>query len=41
MASVPSYKLRELREHLRSRHALDGVPQFDGYGAVLRQAVTA
>lgn len=41
MASVPSYKLRELREHLRSRHVLDGVPQFDGYGAVLRQAVTA
>jgi fatty acid desaturase len=41
MASVPSYKLRELREHLRCRHALDSVPQFDGYGAVLRHAVAA
>lgn len=41
MASVPSYKLRELRQHLRRRHALDGVPQFDGYAAVLRHAVSA
>ncbi|MDG2047537.1 MAG: fatty acid desaturase family protein [Halioglobus sp.] len=41
MASVPSYKLRELRQHLRRRHALDDVPQFDGYGAVLRHAVSA
>ena len=41
MASVPCYKLRELRELLRSRHALDGVPEFRGYGALLRHVVVA
>jgi len=41
MASVPCYKLRELREHLRARHALDGVRQFRGYGELLRHVVTA
>lgn len=41
MASVPCYKLRELREHLRSRHALDEVPQFRGYGALLRHVVVS
>ena len=41
MASVPCYKLSELRELLRSRHALDGVPEFRGYGALLRHVVTA
>jgi len=41
MASVPCYQLRELRELLRSRHALDGVPEFRGYGALLRHVVTA
>ncbi|SRR6056297_388631 len=39
MASVPCYRLRELREHLRRRHALDDVPVFRGYGQVLRHAV--
>ncbi|HEY6132136.1 MAG TPA: fatty acid desaturase family protein [Halioglobus sp.] len=39
MASVPCYKLRELRQHLRSRHALDEVPEFHGYGALLRHVV--
>jgi fatty acid desaturase len=41
MASVPCYKLGELREHLRSRNALENVPEFYGYGAVLRHVVTA
>ncbi len=41
MASVPCYRLRELREHLRRKHALDGVPEFDGYGALLRHVVAA
>jgi fatty acid desaturase len=41
MASVPCYKLRELREHLRRRHALDQVPEFHGYGALLRHVVVA
>jgi fatty acid desaturase len=41
MASVPCYKLRELREHLRRRHALDEVPQFRGYGALLRHVVVS
>ncbi|MCB1688069.1 MAG: fatty acid desaturase family protein [Halioglobus sp.] len=41
MASVPCYKLKELREHLRRRHALDGVPEFHGYGQVLRHVVIA
>lgn len=39
MASVPCYRLRALRAHLKTRHALDGVPEFRGYGAVLRHAV--
>ena len=41
MASVPCYKLRQLREHLRSRDALDGVPEFRGYGELLRHVVIA
>jgi fatty acid desaturase len=41
MASVPCYKLRELRQHLRNRHALDGVPEFRGYGQLLRHVVIA
>ena len=39
MASVPCYRLRELREHLRLQHALDDVPVFRGYGQVLQHAV--
>jgi fatty acid desaturase len=39
MASVPCYRLRELRKHLRLQHALDDVPVFRGYGQVLRHAV--
>jgi fatty acid desaturase len=41
MASVPCYKLGELRQLLRRQRALDAVPEFHGYGAVLRHAVTA
>jgi fatty acid desaturase len=41
MASVPCYKLRELRQLLLARHALDDVPQFQGYGALLRHVVVA
>jgi fatty acid desaturase len=41
MASVPCYKLKELRQHLRSRHALDEVPEFHGYGQLLRHVVVA
>lgn len=41
MASVPCYRLHELREHLRRKHALDGVPEFAGYGALLRHVVAA
>jgi fatty acid desaturase len=41
MASVPCYRLGALRQHLRRQHALDGVPQFRGYGQVLRHAVAA
>ncbi|MCB1704905.1 MAG: fatty acid desaturase family protein [Halioglobus sp.] len=41
MASVPCYKLRELRQHLRERDALDGVPVFHGYGQLLRHVVAA
>lgn len=40
MASVPCYRLRALREHLRGKRALQGVPVFRGYGAVLRHAVS-
>jgi fatty acid desaturase len=40
MASVPCYRLAALRDHLKRRHALDGVPQFRGYGEVLAHAVT-
>ena len=39
MASVPCYRLRALREHLRNRQALDDVPVFRGYAQVLRDAV--
>ncbi len=39
MASVPCYRLASLRRHLRARHALDEVPTFSGYGAVLRHVV--
>jgi fatty acid desaturase len=41
MASVPCYKLRELRQHLRRQHALDEVPVFHGYGQLLRHVVAA
>ena len=40
MASVPCYKLGKLRQHLRRQRALDTVPEFHSYGAVLRHAVT-
>ena len=39
MASVPCYRLGALRRHLRQQRALEGVPQFNGYGAVLKHAV--
>ena len=39
MASVPCYRLQALREHLRARGALEGVPAFTGYGQVIRHAV--
>jgi fatty acid desaturase len=39
MASVPCYRLRALREHLRNRQALADVPVFRGYAQVLRHAV--
>ena len=41
MASVPCYRLKALREHLRAQHALDDVPVFTGYGQLLRHAVPA
>jgi fatty acid desaturase len=39
MASVPCYRLRALRQHLRAAGALRGVPIFHGYGEVVRHAV--
>lgn len=39
MASVPCYRLPALRRHLRERGALEGVPEFRGYGQLLRHAV--
>ena len=39
LASVPCYRLSALRTLLRQRGALDGMPEFRGYGAVLRHAV--
>ena len=39
MASVPCYRLKELREHLRRKEVLIGVPVFRGYGQLLRHAV--
>ncbi|MCP4209976.1 MAG: fatty acid desaturase family protein [Halieaceae bacterium] len=41
MASVPCYRLRALRELLKRRHALDNVPAFKGYGALLKHVVAA
>ena len=41
MASVPCYRLRALRGLLKSRHALDSVPAFSGYGALLKHVVAA
>lgn len=41
MASVPCYKLKALRQHLRRRHALDQIPEFRGYGQLLRHVVIA
>ena len=41
MASVPCYRLRALREHLRNLQALADVPVFRGYAQVLRHAVAA
>jgi fatty acid desaturase len=40
MASVPCYRLGELRANLRAKQALAGVPEFRGYGQLLRHAVT-
>ena len=39
MASVPCYRLRALREHLRNLQALADVPVFRCYAQVLRHAV--
>lgn len=39
MASVPCYRLRALRDHLKAQGALDDVPVFRGYGQLLRHAV--
>lgn len=39
MASVPCYNLPALRKHLRGKGALDGVPVFKGYGALLRHVI--
>ena len=39
MASVPCYRLRKLREHLRRKGALDDVPVFLCYGQLLRHSV--
>lgn len=41
MASVPCYRLKELRSFLRQKQALEGVPVFRGYGQLLRHAVAA
>jgi len=41
MASVPCYRLKALREHLRAQHALDDVPVFTGYGQLIRHTVPA
>jgi fatty acid desaturase len=41
MASVPCYKLGALRQHLRKQKALDQVPEFHGYGQLLRHVVAA
>ena len=41
MASVPCYHLKALREHLRRQDALDGVPEFNGYGQLLRHVIAA
>ncbi|MEM9254987.1 MAG: fatty acid desaturase family protein [Pseudomonadota bacterium] len=41
MASVPCYRLAELRRLLKRKGALDDVPVFRGYGDVLRHAVRA
>lgn len=41
MPSVPCYRLRALRKHLRSRGAFDNVPLFGGYGALLKHVVAA
>ncbi len=40
MASVPCYRLADLRRHLRNMGALQGVPEFAGYGQLLRHAVS-
>ena len=41
MASVPCYKLKQLHRLLRDKNALDDMPRFIGYPAVLRHTVTA
>ncbi len=41
MASVPCYRLKALRRRLREKGALEGVPEFRGYGSLLRHAVAA
>lgn len=40
MASVPSYRLKELHGLLRHKGALDDMPEFVGYPQVFRHAVT-
>lgn len=40
MASVPCYQLKSLRQYLKQRGALDGVPLFTGYGQVLKTAIS-
>jgi fatty acid desaturase len=39
MASVPCYRLKALRAHLKKKRALDQVPVFHGYGELIRHAV--
>jgi fatty acid desaturase len=41
MASVPCYRLADLRAHLKQRNAFTDVPVFRGYGQLLRHAVVA
>ncbi|MFT5710092.1 MAG: fatty acid desaturase [Halioglobus sp.] len=40
MASAPCYRLKELHNTLKEKGALTGMPEFNGYSAVMRHAVT-